>query len=100
MIYGNWAMGFNGRAFGVEFYYGNGDFDIHYKDIDAFKDALKVMPKPGPSGKCAVLYSDCDYTGDWTEICDNEPVLDHDVRSIFMPDGWTLVLHDEKYYFG
>lgn len=51
---------------------------------------------------CVILYSDCNYGGDYVEVCENTPFtnIDYEVKSIAVPDGNTVYLYNNPCFNG
>lgn len=65
--------------------------DLMHEDIKVLKEGRPVLAQ---QGACVTVYSECDFKGDTTQACGDEPVtVSHEVRSARVPSGKAMRIH-------
>nr|AWX67867.1 carboxy-terminal crystallin fold protein [Philasterides dicentrarchi] len=69
-------------------------------DDDDDDDEEDQQKPPAPAGDCVILYSDCGFKGEWENICDRNPKIYIDVKSIYVPEGLRIKLYNLPHFEG
>lgn len=94
--------GFNGDIQQWYFMAGEGTWEV--PDVteceDPTDDDCTIFPTDDSS--CVILYSECNYSGDYTKICEDTPFtdIDYEVYSIEVPESKTIYLYNQPCFNG
>lgn len=53
-----------------------------------------------PDSECPIVYTECNYSGDSYEACEELPSVEIDVKSLYVPEGWCVTLFNDENYDG
>lgn len=59
--------------------------------------SLGVMENRDGHG-CVELFNKCRFHGKMLEVCDEEPVTDFKVKSVWLPDDTVVYLYDDEHF--